>query len=128
SLLALASSTVMVSCTSDPEACNVGWAGDKCDQEVRLDYYNTYRGDASDNHGGTYTDWAIRLSSGGTDVKALKLEILDNVDANKFLFDAMLTSNTTFEITQKTMTIDGVTYAYTGQGTVGANNVSFTLT
>lgn len=127
-LLAFAgASTTLTSC-GDDTVCPSFMEGDDCKDEVRANYYNTYRGTASDNHGGTYTDWALRFSSGGSDVSKMKLEILDDVDANKFLFDATLKSNTSFEITPKTMTIGGVDFEYSGNGNISATTVSFTLT
>lgn len=114
----------MVSCGTEDEICPVGKEGKNCDTEVRTAYYNTYRGTATDNHGGTYSNWALKFSSGGTDVTNLKLEVLNNVNANQFLFGAVLKTNTTYEITPTT--IDG--FNYTGQGSISANNASLTLT
>ncbi len=125
-MLALLSvgSMTFTSCTPEDEICPVGMEGKKCDQEVRANYYNTYRGNATDNDGGTYTNWALRFSNGGTDATKLKLEVLDNVNANQFLFTATLKTNTTYEITPTT--ISG--FNYTGQGSISGTNASFTLT
>lgn len=125
SLLTIAAftSVTMVSCSKDDD-CEVGYTGNNCKTEVRASYYNTYRGTATDNQGGTYTDWALRFSSGGTDATKLKLEVLNNVNANVFLFDAVLTSNSSYEIVGKT--IDG--FDYVGNGSISDNNASLTLT
>lgn len=121
-----AASTTLTSCGED--VCPEFMEGTDCKDEVRASYYNTYRGNATDNQGGTYTDWALRFSSGGTDVDQLKLEVLDNAGANQFAFDAELKSNTTYDIKPKSMIIGGVTYDYTGSGTINANTATFTLT
>lgn len=125
-MLALLSvgSMTFVSCTPEDEICPVGMEGKKCDDEVRVNYYNTYRGNATDNDGGTYTNWALKFSNGGTEATKLKLEVLDNVNANQFLFTATLKTNTTFEITPTT--VSGLNY--TGQGSISGTNASFTLT
>ncbi len=114
----------MVSCNPDEEICPIGMDGSKCDNEVRLNYYNTYRGTAHDNAGGTYTDWALKFSNGGTEATKLQLEILNASNANQFLFSAVLSTNTTYDLVPKS--VGG--YNYTGKGSISANNASLTLT
>lgn len=127
-LLAFAgASTTLTSC-GDDTVCPSFMEGSDCKDEVRANYYNTYRGTAINDHGGTFTNWALRFSSGGSDVSKMKLEVLDEVDDNKFLFEANLKSNTTFEITPTTLTIGGADFEYTGSGSISASTVSFTLT
>lgn len=127
-LLAFAGATTTLTSCGEDSICPVGLEGSDCKDEVRLNYYNTYRGTAMDNQGGTYSNWALRFSNGGAEATKMKLEVLDDVDANKFLFTAVLKSNTTFEIEPKSMTIDGVTYEYSGNGNINATTVKFSLT
>lgn len=124
SAITLTSGAFLTSCGSDEEICNVGYEGKDCKDEVRTKYYNTYRGTASDNDSGTYTNWAIKYSASGTVATNMKMEILDDNNANVFLFDAVLKTNETFDITPKST--GG--FDYTGNGSVNANATSFTLT
>lgn len=125
-LVAIAGFTTisLTSCTKDDVVCAVGLEGKNCDQEVRVNYYNTYTGTGSDDFGGTYTDWGVRFSERGTEATGLKLEILDAVGVPQIVVNASLKTNTTFKVEQTTAAGGEV---YTGQGTVNENSASLTL-
>lgn len=125
-VLALAgfATLTMSSCTKDDEECLVGYEGSDCKTEVRTKYNNTYRGTGSNSIGQTYTNWALRFSTLGTDATKMRLEVLDNANANQLLFNVTLTSNTTYTIDPKT---DGF-FSYEGQGSISTTNSSLTLT
>lgn len=118
------SAVTFSSCSKDDKVCTTGYSGSDCKTEVRTSYYNTYRGDGTDNAGGTYTNWALRFSAQGTDATKMQLEILDDANANQFLFTATLSSNTTFSIEPKSIGL----YTYTGSGSITATTATFTLT
>lgn len=125
-LVAIAGFTTisLTSCTKDEVVCAVGLEGKNCDQEVREDYYNTYRGDGVDSWGDTYTNWAMTFSTRGTDPTAMKFELMDESNGVVVRADANLKTNTTFKIDETTMNT-GATY--TGNGTINKNSASITL-
>jgi hypothetical protein len=115
--------TTMTSCSKDDQICNTGFSGSDCKTQVRDTYNNTYRGTGTDNLGGTYTNWNLRFTSQGTDATKMSLEVLDENNANKLLFDIVLTSNTTYMITPKT----SGAFSYDGNGSISATNASLTI-
>lgn len=124
-VLALAgfATLTMTSCSKD-EDCLVGYEGNDCKTEVRSNYNHTYRGNGTNSWGETYTNWALRFSSLGTEATKMKLELLDENDANVLLFNVTLTTNSTYTIEPKTTGNN----SYEGQGTISATNASLTLT
>lgn len=125
-MLSVAGLTTFTSCSSGgsgDEPCPVGYEGSRCDDEVREKYTNTYRGTGSDNHGGTYTNWALNFNTIGTDATKMRLQLLDAVNAPQGLYDITLTTNNTFTITP--VSRDG--FDYTGQGEITENRASLKL-
>lgn len=122
--LAAFSAVTFSSCTKDDQECAVGLEGKNCDEEVRVKYNNTYRGDGYDNEGDTYTDWALKFSSLGTEPTKMQLDILNGSNTNVVYVTVTLTSNTTYTVEPKT-TVEGDHYE--GQGNLSATNASLTL-
>lgn len=118
------SAVTFSSCSKDDKVCNTGYTGSDCKTEVRASYNNTYRGNGSDNAGGTYTNWALKFNSVGTDATKMELQVLDNNNANQLLFNVTLNSNSTYNVEPKT---SGV-FSYTGSGSISATNASLSLT
>lgn len=118
------SAVTFTSCKKDDEGCAVGYTGSNCKTEVRTTYYNTYKGNGSDNAGGTYTNWSMRFNALGTDPLKMSLVLQDATTAPVVAATVTLTSNTTF-------TVDNTTignYTYSGSGTVNTNSASLSLT
>lgn len=123
------STLTMTSCTKDEVICETGYEGDNCKSEVRLKYYNTYRGTGSaviDGNNETFTNWGVRFMapSSGASVTTLRANLIDAADASQLAFDVTLTTNTTFNVVP--FTNDGA--SYTGSGSVNENTASLTLT
>lgn len=118
------SAVTFTSCKKDDESCAVGYTGSNCKTEVRTNYYNTYKGNGSDNTGGTYTNWSIRYSGVGTDPLKMSMVLQDATTAPVVAATVTLTSNTTFTVDQ--VTISG--YTYSGTGTVNESTTSVSLT
>lgn len=105
------------------QECDLGLEGEYCDQEIRTKYYNTYRGDGFDNHGGTYSNWAIKFTKGDLGIIGLNFELLNHSNSRLLFTNAYLTSNTTFKI-EPTLINDLI---YSGNGTVNENSLTLTL-
>lgn len=114
----------ITSCGSDEQICPTGMEGKDCKDEVRVNYYNTYRGTGTDNQGGTYTNWGLKYSKNGEVATKLSLEVVDGSNANVYLLDVELNSNTTYKVVPKTQ--DG--FELSGQGSISPTNASLTLT
>jgi len=112
------------SCTKDDQECAVGLEGKNCDQQVRTKYYNTYRGNGTDNQGNTYTNWAMDFSQEGTDATKMRMRLLDDADDPVISAVVTLQTNTTFTVNQFTNN-QGLTYS--GNGSIDENTASLTL-
>jgi hypothetical protein len=118
------STVTFTSCKKDDDGCAVGYTGSNCKTEVRASYYNTYKGNGSDNAGNTYTNWSIRFSALGTDPLKMTMVLQDATTAPQVAATVTLTSNTTFTVDQVTIT----GYTYTGTGSVNESSASLSLT
>jgi hypothetical protein len=118
------SAVTFTSCKKDDNGCAVGYTGSNCKTEVRTTYYNTYKGNGSDNTGDTYTNFSIRFSALGTDPLKMSMVLQDATTAPVVAATVTLTSNTTFTVDQTS--ISG--YTYTGTGTVNESSASLSLT
>lgn len=115
----------LTSCEKDDVACAVGLEGKNCKDEVREKYYNTYRGNGSDDHNYTYTDWAVQFSSNGSDdVREMAFRLMDENDVTQVNSTARLKTNTTFEL-KPYVANNG--FEYSGEGSVNENSASLTL-
>ncbi len=118
------STVTFTSCSKDDEVCATGYTGSDCKTEVRASYNGTYRGNGTDNQGGTYTNWGLQFSPVGTDATKMQLVVLDGNNASTVLLNITLTSNTSYTVESKT--IGNLTYS--GSGTIGSTNASLSLT
>ncbi len=102
--------------------CTTGFTGTNCETQVRTKYFNTYKGNGTDNEGNTYTGWSLKFYTVGTDALSIALDVLDDNNSPQLSFTAKLNTNTTFTIDPKNSGL----YSYTGNGTI--NETSATLT
>jgi hypothetical protein len=115
----------MTSCTKDePLVCSTGLTGSDCKTELRVSYYNSYKGSGFDNAGGTYTDWTARFTALGTEPTKMNMQLLNDKLASMEALTVMLTSNTTFNIDSKT----SGTSTFSGTGTIDASKVTLSIT
>jgi hypothetical protein len=122
--LAAFSAVTFTSCSKDDSGCAVGYTGSNCKDEVRASYYNTYKGNGSDNQGGTYTNFSLKFSQLGTDVTKMTMIVQDANTLPIVATTVTLTSNTTFNVDP--VTTSG--YSYSGTGTINESTASLTLT
>lgn len=118
------STVTFTSCKKDDDGCAVGYTGSNCKTEVRASYYNTYKGNGSDNAGNTYTNFSLRFSSLGTDPLKMTMIVQDATTAPVVAASVTLTSNTTFTVDNTTIG----TYTYSGTGTINESSASLSLT
>ncbi|HTN17410.1 MAG TPA: hypothetical protein VL092_07015 [Chitinophagaceae bacterium] len=114
----------LTSCNKEDETCTVGLTGKDCKTEIRASYYNSYKGNGTDNEGGTYTGFTVKFSSLGTDPTKMNLQLLDDKLSSVNALTVTLTTNTAFNIDQK---VSG-DYTYTGTGTINESSCSVTIT
>lgn len=114
--------------------CATGYTGTNCETIYRTSFANTYKGTGSDNGGFTYTDFRMKFESTGSDVTKMSLTILDNTGASAgvpvLTIDLSNFSSTgaSFTVESATQTVSGVTYTYTGTGTINGTTASLSLT
>lgn len=104
--------------------CPTGYSGSTCGTAVRTTYVGTYKGNGSDNNGGSYSGWSMVFATSGTDAKAMSMTLLDANNAAQLAFTVTLATNTTFTVDAKT----NGNYSYTGSGSIDGNTASLTLT
>lgn len=115
----------LTSCEKDDVACAVGLEGKNCKDEVREKYYNTYRGNGSDNLDETYTNWAVQFSSNGSeDVREMGFKLMDENDVTQITTTARLKTNTTYDLNSY---VANNGFEYSGEGSVNENSASLTL-
>jgi hypothetical protein len=118
------SAVTLTSCNKDDETCTVGLSGKDCKTEVRSSYYNSYKGNGSDNDGNTYTGWTAKFSALGTDPTKMNLQLLNDKLASINALTVTLSTNTAFNIDQK---VSG-DITTTGTGTISESSCSLTIT
>ncbi len=110
-------------CVTGTCNCTTFYDGATCDNQVRTNYYNSYKGNGTDTDGDSYTNFSLKFSKSGETATKMNLDILDNNNANVLAFTVELQTNTTFTVVSKT---DGTT-TFTGNGTFTADGNVATL-
>lgn len=110
-------------CVSGVCQCTTGFTGTNCETQIRSKYFNTYKGNGSDNEGGTYTNWSLKFYSVGSDALGMGMDLLDDNNASQGAFTIKLNTNTTFTVDAKTSGL----YSYTGSGTITESTATLTL-
>lgn len=110
-------------CVSGTCSCPFAYSGTNCETEVRSTYYNTYKGNGTDNDGMTYTGWSLKFYKVGDDAKTLGMDLLTNTNLSVAALTVTLQSATTFNVVGQT--IAGT--AFTGSGSINATTASLTL-
>lgn len=110
-------------CVNGTCSCPFAFTGTNCETEVRSTFYNTYKGNGSDNMGNTYTNFGLKFYKVGDDAKTMGLDLLDNTNTSTAALTATLQSGSTYSVTGS----DGTT-TYTGTGSISATTASLTLT
>ena len=111
------------SCKDGNCVCATGYAGSKCEDEVRQSYVKKYVGTGMDTEGDKYPESEFSFTTNGDDVNAMKVEIKE-VNGNPVnTFEIKLETNTSYSIVPKTD--DGITYS--GGGTIGASTASMEI-
>jgi hypothetical protein len=113
-------------CNSEDGSCScaTGFSGTTCQVEVRDTYENKYKGNGSDNNGGSYTNWSLMFAPTTEEPLAMSMTLLDENNAAQLNFTVHLTSNTAFTVDEKTTAL----YKYTGSGTINESTATLTLT
>lgn len=104
--------------------CDLGYTGSRCETELRTTYVGTYKGNGSDNAGGSYTNWGLIFAANGTDATSMGLTLVDANSAPQLTFTVTLTSSTGFSVDPKT----SGNFSYTGTGTINGTTATLTLT
>lgn len=120
-------------CSDGKCTCVTGYTGTNCETIYRAGYANTYKGNGTDNLGGTYNNFKMIFAATGTDVTKMTLTIQDATSASAGVPDLPIVlsnfsaTSSTFTITSTSQTSGGVTYTYTGSGTISGTTASMSL-
>jgi hypothetical protein len=93
------------------------------DTPANQKYAGTYKGNGTDNSGGTYTNFSLQFTATSGSSTGMTLKVLDNTGAPAVTeLTATLGTGTAY-----TVTASDATYTYTGGGTVDGNTASLIL-
>jgi hypothetical protein len=113
-------------------SCTTYYKGDKCEAQVRSDYYGTYLGTATTGSGET-SPMAITVEARGTNVQHLQTQIPIRKRSNDVVvtetFEASLTSATTVELVERSFdeSYFGLPASVKGTGTISKSKLDATL-
>lgn len=116
------SSLFMVSCNPDPCKdvvcnngicndvtgscdCSAGYEGNACDIRIKKKFLGSYKGNGSDDQGGTYSNWKLVVSeTDTTSISAAVFTLYNDADIQKMQFTGSITSAGIVALDNKTTT------------------------
>ena len=119
-------------CSGGNCTCPTGVTGTNCETINRTTYANTYKGNGTDNAGGTYNNFRLVYAVTGTDLTKMTLTVQDATGTGAVPVMNITLSNITatgssYTVESTTSTSAGVTYTYTGTGTINGTTASLSL-
>jgi hypothetical protein len=125
-LYILATCTVpLTSCTKSEPHCVLGHDGKgHCKEDVIATYYNTYKGNGSDNIGSPpYSNYTLTASKAGADIMRMHMVLKNALGDTAQSFYVTMSSTSEFSIES----YDIGHYYYWGKGTINDTVASLTL-
>ncbi len=120
-------------CSGGTCTCPSGVGGANCETIYRTGYTNTYKGNGTAGTF-TFTNYRMVFTTVGTDLTQMNLALQDasggsvDVPILPITLANNATSGSTFTITSTSTTSGGITYTYTGNGSVSGTTASMSLT
>jgi hypothetical protein len=116
-------------CSGGNCTCLTGYTGTSCDTVYRTLYTNTYKGNGTDNGGGTYTNFRMVFATTGTDITQMTLTLQDATGGSAGV-PVLTIALANFTATGSSFTVTSVSsggFTYTGSGTISPTSASLSL-
>ena len=117
-------------CSGGACKCPSGVGGANCETVYRTLYAYTYKGNGTDNLGGTYTNNKLIFSIGSdtSDYTKMSLQWVDGSGVGVVTMPIMIANNTASGSTFTVVSTTSDTFTYTGTGTVNGATANLSLT
>jgi hypothetical protein len=120
-------------CSGGTCTCPTGVGGTNCATIFRTTYTNTYKGNGTDNAGGTYNNFRLSFATTGTDLTKMTVTVQDASSAGvgvpvlNITLSNLTTTGSSFTVESATATSAGITYTYTGSGSISGTSATLSL-
>lgn len=111
-------------CKNGNCTCPFAYKGNRCDDEIRSSYYNTYKGTGTDSDGGVYSNWTLRFYKLSDDARVLGLELRTNNDSVRSALTVQLQNANDFVIQRQNNSATQLS----GYGTISNDKATLHIT
>jgi hypothetical protein len=117
-------------CSDGNCTCPTGVTGTNCETIYRTGFVNTYKGNGTDNAGGTYNNFRMVFAATGTDVTKMSLTIQDASGGSAGV-PVLTVDLANFSASGATFTVESNSsaagFTYTGTGSISGTSASLSL-
>ncbi|MBL7774086.1 MAG: hypothetical protein JNM95_14575 [Chitinophagaceae bacterium] len=101
-------------------SCPSGYEGASCDTRTKTKYLGTYKGNGSNDHSGTYSNWSLVVGeTDTTNATSATFTLKNDMNVQQFQFTGNISA--TGAVSLNNITVGNFKY-YSGTGTIISNN------